>query len=58
MKARFRRDSRPHEGGPYKKGQVVDLAPASYQRWHRRQAIEPVGGEPAASKRKPKRAED
>jgi hypothetical protein len=47
MKARFTRDTLPHEGGDYKAGQVVDLPESSFDRWFRRSAVEAAADSPA-----------
>jgi len=56
MRVIFTRNTKPQEGGPFRQGDVVDLAGPSLQRWIRRGAVEPVT-EPTARhtrKRKPK----
>jgi len=51
MKALFTRDTRPHEGGDFKKGQTVEMSDHSFDRWLRRGAVEVATKKNASTKK-------
>lgn len=53
MRVIFTRNTKAGEGGPFRRGDVVDLAAPSLQRWRRRGAIEEYVEPATASKPEP-----